>query len=137
MTCSNGIERALSVSSVSRHAKISFSSQRRREKPVCSWTASTLERYSRDANGEMEIKSPSMVDESHWDGWSPCIASHISHAQNKSDEEEENKGRDRKREGEREGGGEGSVRTRVYVCGYARAFASVDRSKANVSVSVT
>lgn len=33
MTCSNGIERVLRVSSVSRHAEISFSSHRKRKTP--------------------------------------------------------------------------------------------------------
>ncbi len=80
MTCSNGIGRVLSVSSVSGHAEISFSSHRKRKKPLCSWTASTLERYSRDANGKTETKSSSMVDESHWDDYSPCITSNITHA---------------------------------------------------------
>lgn len=129
MTCSNGIERALSVSSVSRHAKISFSSQRKRNTPC----AHGLRRRWSDI--------PVMRMEKSKQNHRPCstraigmitarISHHISHTRKtRVMKKRRTKG---ERDREREGGGEERARARVCVC----AITSVDRSKCTVCMSV-
>ncbi len=110
MTCSNGIGRVLSVSSVSGHAEISFSSHRKRKKtlvlmdcvdagaifPWCEWK----NRNKIIVHGRREPL-----------GWLQPVYHIKYHTRVK--QEWWRRGERRERETEREGGGEGSVRARV------------------------
>lgn len=129
MTCSNGIERVLRVSSVSRHAKISFSSQRKRRTPCAHglrrrWSDIPVMRMEKPKKNHRpwSTRAIGMI--------TARVSHHISHIRAK--QEWWRRGERRERETEREGGGEGSVRAHVCVC----AFTSVDRSKCTVCISV-